>query len=360
MIKKIKTERLIWLDIMITLLALELMSYFYYGLRAIALGAVCIAVSLITEIICLRLMNRPFTADDLLCTSDALIIALMMPAVMDYRIAAIACVFAVTAAKNVFGGRKNMIFSPAAAAYVFVLTSWGKKLLLYPQPHVKIGVFDDPDGLVSSASYTYNTTGKMDYTDFELLMGNFSGPAGAVSILLLLVASTMLILRRDISAGAFIGTISGTAFLVCLMPVSSGGSVIYTFASNMVIFVAVYIISDRRIAPKREYYAFFYGLLIAVCSYIVTLTTGMENAIVIISVLFTPVALGLKNLEKRIDLAYEEPVRKLTEIKDNDTLSESDSIHSGILEAVKSDMTSADNIADEKIFAEETEDEDHD
>lgn len=309
MLKKARKERLIWIDITITLLALELMAYFYYGIRSLALGGVCVVVSLLTEMISLRLMHKSFTADDLMCTSDALIISLMMPAVMDYKIAAIACVFAVTAAKNIFGGRKNMIFSPAAAAYVFMLASWGKKLLLYPEPHVRTGLFDTPERLVSSASYVYNTTGKMDYTDFEILLGNFSGAAGSASILLLIVAAVILIFRRDISIGAFIGTIFGTGFLAYIMPVSASltaaDSVKYSLVTNMVLFAAIYIISDKRIAPKREYYAFFYGLFIAFFSYIVLLTTAKENVIIIISVLFTPVALGFKNLEKRIELAYE-------------------------------------------------------
>lgn len=306
MTRTARKERFIWIDIMITLVALELMSCFYYGMRSAVLAGICIIVSLVTEMICLRLMNRRFTADDLMCTSDALIIALMMPATMDYKIAGIACVFAVVAAKNVFGGRKNNIFSPAAAAYIFVLTSWEKMLLFYPEPHAKTGIFDEPEGLVNSVSYVYNTTGKMNHTDFELLMGNFSGPSGSVSILMLLVAAVMLILRRDISAGAFIGTITGTAFLSYIVPVSPTSKIGYAFVTNMVLFAAVYIISDRRIAPKRQYYAFFYGLFIAVFSYVIIITTGKENAIVIVSVLFTPVALGIKNLEKKIDLIRSE------------------------------------------------------
>ena len=75
----------------------------------------------------------------------------------------------------------------------------------------------------------------------------------------------------------------------------------YTLVTNMVLFAATYIISDRRIAPKREYYAFFYGFFIAAFSYIVTITTAKENTIVLVSLLFTPVALGFKNLEKHIE-----------------------------------------------------------
>lgn len=288
---------------MMTLLALLVMEYFYYGVRALFLCGVCTAVSFAVEIVSVRLMKKKFTADDLTCISDAIIITLMLPAVMDYKIAGIACVFAVAAAKNIFGGRKNMIFSPAAASYVFLLTSWKNNVVMYTQPSVHTGIFDKADNLVSSASHIFNTSGRMDYTDFEILMGNVPGPTGTVSILLLAVAAVVLLLRRDISAGAFIGTFTGTALLALIVPMCSTPweSLKYTMSSNMVLFAAIYIISDRRTAPEKDYYAFFYGFFLAVFSYILVLTTAKENAIVIVSVIFTPVALGFRNLEKRID-----------------------------------------------------------
>ncbi|MCM1133299.1 MAG: RnfABCDGE type electron transport complex subunit D [Ruminococcus flavefaciens] len=311
--KKVKSERFIWLDVMLTLITLEIMQFFYYGIRSVALVGVCIGVSLVAEIVSVRLMKRHFTADDLTCISDALIISLMMPAVMNFRIAGIACVFAVVVAKNVFGGRKNMIFSPPAVAYVFMLTSWRGQLLMYTEPHVHTGVFEKAGNLVSSASHTFNISGKMNFTDFEILMGNATG---SLSILLLAVSAVILLLRRDISAGAFIGTISGTVLLACLVPMCSDvyDSVKYTLSTNMVLFSAIYIISDKRTAPKRNYYAFFYGFFIAVLSYILVLTTTKENMIVIVSLLFTPVALGFRNLEKHIDSLRTEEKKEETAV----------------------------------------------
>ncbi len=308
MLKKARKERLIWLDIMMTLLALALMSYFYYGIRSVALCGTCVAVSLAAEVVSLRLMGRKFKADDLTCTSDALILALMLPTCMDYSIAVIASLFSVIVAKNVFGGRKNMIFSPAAAAYVFILTSWGSKLLMYPEPHTKLGAFEKPETLVHSASYSFNISGKLDFTDFEVLLGNFSGPAGAVSILLLVISAIILIFRDDISAGAFLGSMIGTGLFAFIVPVghSREDSLSYSLVTNMVLFASIYIIADRRIAPKREYFAIFYGLFVSIFAYTLVLTTAKENAIVIVSVLFTPVTLGFKNLEKKIALAEEE------------------------------------------------------
>lgn len=303
MLKKPKKERLVWLDIMITLITLEIMAYFYYGARTVVMSGICLAVSLAAELVSLRLMKRKFTADDLSCTSDALIISLMMPAVIDYKIPAIACVFAVIAAKNVFGGRVNMIFSPAAVAYLFILTSWKKDLLSYPEPHTITGIFEEADGLVNSASYVFNRSGSVTATDFELLLGNISGPIGTGSILLLALSAVILMLRKDISAGAFIGTIFGTGLIAYICPVTASGltSVKYALVTNMVLFAAIYIISDVRIAPKRNYYAFFYGFFVAVFAYIIVLTSGKENVIVIMTVLFTPIALAFKNLEKKIE-----------------------------------------------------------
>jgi Na+-translocating ferredoxin:NAD+ oxidoreductase RnfD subunit len=228
----------------------------------------------------------------------------MLPAVFDMKIAALACVFMVVVAKNIFGGRLNMVFSPAAAAYVFLYTSWKNQLLMFTEPHVHTGVFDKAGNLVSSASHNFNISGKMSASDFEILLGNVSGPAGAVSILLLAVAAVVLLFRRSVSGGAFIGSISASVLMSLIVPASAtrAASVKYTLVTNMVLFASVYIIADRRIAPKRGYYAFFYGFFVAAFSYILVITTAKENAIVLVSLLFTPVALGFKNLEKHIEL----------------------------------------------------------
>ena len=317
MLNKAKQERLIWLDIIITLITSQIMAYFYYGLRSAVVAGTAIVTAAAAELVCLRLMEKKFTADDLTCTSDAMILALMLPAVIDYKILTIACVFAIVVAKNIFGGRKNMIFSPAAAGYVFMLTSWKSQVLQFTEPHVHTGVFEKATNLVSSASHTFNISGKLDYSNFELLMGNFTGPAGSAYVLLLGVSALILLFRRDISAGAFIGSIGGTVLMSVLSPTADTlrTSVKYALITNMVLYASVYIVADKRIAPRKDYYAFFYGLFIAIVSYIVVLTMAKENAIIIVSLLFTPVALAFKNLEKRIEkIDKEQNGEELTQV----------------------------------------------
>jgi Na+-translocating ferredoxin:NAD+ oxidoreductase RnfD subunit len=135
---------------------------------------------------------------------------------------------------------------------------------------------------------------------------------------MLLIAAVILLFRRDISAGAFMGTMIGYAVMSAISPCAEtfAASLKLSVCTNMVLFSAIYIISDRRIAPQKNYYAVFYGFFIAVVAYVITVTSAKENAIVIVSVLFTPVALGLKNLEKKIELAKQDDMKSAKAVKE--------------------------------------------
>ena len=156
-------------------------------------------------------------------------------------------------------------------------------------------------------SHDFNMEGRTDIDDFDLMLGNFSGASGTVVILLLIVSAIVLIVRRDISGGAFLGTVIGTVAMAFIIPATDDiiESAKYSLCMNMTLFSAIYIISDKRTAPERNFYAFFYGFFIAVISYILIVTTAKENAIIIVSVLAAPAALGIRNLEDKIRLANE-------------------------------------------------------
>ena len=303
MLSKVKQERFVFMDIFIALIALEIMSYFYYGFRAVMIAGLCVTASFGCEYFSTILMGKKFTADNLSCVNDGLIIALMMPSTVDWKIPFFAGIFASVAGKNIFGGRRNMIFSPAAVGYLFAFTSWKNEILKYPSPFAKTDIFESSQKLVDSASHTFNTTGKLSVTDYDILMGNFVGPMGAVSILLLAISLVFLLLRRDLSAGSVIGFLCGTAIMGLILPVGDNTieSLKLLLATNMTLFSAVFIISDKRTAPQKIHFGFFYGMFIALTSYVLLLITGIENLSVIIAVLFTPVALALRQLETKID-----------------------------------------------------------
>ncbi|MDD7185411.1 MAG: RnfABCDGE type electron transport complex subunit D [Oscillospiraceae bacterium] len=298
-----KKRTLSWIDIILTLASLEVMSYFYYGVRTLIMAGLCMAVSFVCDWIAVWFMKKKYVPDDLMSLADGLAIALMMPASVDFRIPMISCAFAVLVGKNLFGGRKNIIFSPCAVGYLFALTSWGNKILMYPSPDKKLEINAENAVLSHSLSYYFNSAGNISISDFDLLIGNFRGAMGTVSILLLVISAFVLVFRKAVSAGAFTGVIAGIAFMAFIVPVSESRSesLKYIMATNMFLFSSVYIVSDKRVAPLNNYYAFFYGLFTAVTAYIIILTTAKENMIPAVSVIMTPVALLFKSIQLKAD-----------------------------------------------------------
>ena len=107
---KLKKERHIWLDKMLTLSTLAVMSFFYYGSHFLVMAILCVLTAFAAELVSVRMMHEKPDPDDLSSTADGLLIALMMPASMNYIIVFLAALFGIVIAKNVFGGRRNMIF----------------------------------------------------------------------------------------------------------------------------------------------------------------------------------------------------------------------------------------------------------
>ena len=91
-----------FMDIFIALIALEIMSYFYYGFRAVMIAGLCVTASFGCEYFSTILMGKKFTADNLSCVNDGLIIALMKQPTVDWKIPFFAGIFASVAGKNIF------------------------------------------------------------------------------------------------------------------------------------------------------------------------------------------------------------------------------------------------------------------
>lgn len=298
-----KKRTLSWVDIIITLASLEVMAYFYYGVRTLIMAGLCMSVSFVCDWVAVWFMKKKYVPDDLMSLADGLAISLMMPASIDFRIPMISCAFAVLVGKNLFGGRKNIIFSPCAVGYLFALTSWGNKILMYPSPESRLQINAENAVLSHSLSYYFNNAGNISISDFDLLIGNFRGAMGTVSILLLIISAVVLVFRKAISAGAFTGIISGIIFMSCIVPLSESRfeTLKYIISTNMLLFASIYIVSDKRVAPLNNYYAFFYGLFTAFTAYIIILTTAKENMLPAVSVIMTPVALIIKSIQLKAD-----------------------------------------------------------
>lgn len=299
----VKSEKTVCLDLMMTLIAAAFMAYSYYGIRIVIICIICMASCFITDAVCIHLRGKKLAAEDICSPVTGMIIALMMPASVPYDILIITCIAAIIIGKQAFGGRKNLIFSPAATGFVFAALSWKSIILMYPKPYAQLTLDSEVSNtLFSSLSSVINSTSAVNVSDTDLMLGIFTGPIGATNLIVLIVCALVLIFRKSIAGMTTIGMLITVILCASVFrgDLSVKESVLYALIGNMTVFTAIYIISDIRIAPKSAPAQFTYGIINGAAAYFLLSYIHLENAAVYAAVILSPLAMAMDEYSLKI------------------------------------------------------------
>jgi len=127
--------RKIMLDVLIALVPASVAGVVFFGWRAAALMAVCVAVAVGTEYACRKLMRRDNTIGDLSAAVTGLLLALNLPPSLPFWQAALGSIFAIAIAKQIFGGIGYNPFNPALIARAFLLISFTGAMTTWSVSH---------------------------------------------------------------------------------------------------------------------------------------------------------------------------------------------------------------------------------
>lgn len=214
----------IMLDIIIALLPATIAGTIIFGLRSLAVVAICVITAVLSEyIFCVCIKDDP-TISDLSAVVTGLLLALNLPANIPLWQAAIGSIFAIIIVKCFFGGMGCNLVNPAIAARVFMLIAFGS---------MATAAFP-----VDSVATATPLAGEMPSL-WTLFIGNHGGAIGETSALALLIGGIYLMVRRVITwhiPAAFIGTVflftlvtNGFDFNVALSAILAGGLFIGAF-----------------------------------------------------------------------------------------------------------------------------------
>ncbi len=286
--KDVRTEDFQGMLMIAAVLAVfAMMSVYYYGMRALAVTAVCVLTSWALDVLCLIIRGKSLHIHDISPIMTGLMIAVMLPATVPYTVAAAACAFAVCIAKHPFGGHKYEIVSSAAAGYIFAELSFPQAVLLYPKPFAELplsNIVNIP--LYSSFSKSAMVATSTNYSDFELLIGNFTGPMGCTFTVLTAVCAAVLISRKSISAAVIIGEL---CTVILWSGLTGGADEIKTvLAGGMLVFTAAFISADYRFAPKNTAARIFFGVLTGIMIIAVSEISALENPAVYACIIMAP------------------------------------------------------------------------
>jgi len=284
------TTSTIMRDVLIALAPSLVAAMFYFGMRALALAAVCVAASVIFEYLYRRLMKLPGSVGDLSAAVTGLLLALNLPADMPFFKAIVGCFVAIVVVKQLFGGIGKNFANPAIVARIVLLVSFAGNMTTWPAPG---GMFRGvPDMVVGATPLAAGTTTPY----MNLFLGSIGGSMGEVCKLALLLGFVYLLARRVITATIPL-TYMCTVFALSLV---LGGDPVLHLLSGGLMIGAIFMATDYSTSPTTERGKFIFalgcGVLTVIFRFYSNYPEGVSFAILIMNIV-TPHIDGLTKIK---------------------------------------------------------------
>lgn len=183
-----RTTQKIMLDVIISLLPATIAGILLFGLRALAVVAVCIAVAVLCEALFNLIIKKEQTVGDLSAVVTGLLLALNLPSNIPIWQAVIGSVFAIVIVKCCFGGLGCNVVNPAITGRVFMLVAFGS---------MSKAAF--PIDTASSATPLAELGSGTSVDLLDLFLGRVGGSIGETCTLALLIGFVYLLIRKVIT-----------------------------------------------------------------------------------------------------------------------------------------------------------------
>lgn len=254
-------------DAVITLLAVYVIAWFYYGMRAVALGGLSVAVCWGADSLCTLWRGRPVNCFDFSPVVTGLIIPLMLPASVEYKVVVTAGLFAICVVKQAFGGLGSNVFNPAAGGLCFAIVCWSGKLFAYPSPFAPLAMTGQAaERLLSGPAATLSMGGVPPYDVTSMVLGLVPGPMGTTNILVVAACLLYLCFRGTVRFQQpliFLGTAAVWAALFPRVAAEPLYSVFYELVGTPLLFAAAFLFTDPVTTPRRGGAKALYALISA-------------------------------------------------------------------------------------------------
>lgn len=181
--------------VFLALMPAALFGIYNFGLNALLLILISIAVCMATEAGYEKIVHKKLTIQDGSAAVTGLLLALNLPPNAPWWIAVIGGVFAILVVKQLFGGLGQNIMNPALAARCFLLISFTGRMTDFTVPSGGWGNIADT---VSGATPLAALKAGESVNWVDLFFGNVQGTIGETSALAILIGAAILLINRII------------------------------------------------------------------------------------------------------------------------------------------------------------------
>ena len=249
------TTQTIMRDVLIALFPAVIASIVFFGIQALLVEVVCVAVAVLCEWAFEKITNRPVTILDCSAAVTGLILALNLPVSIPLWQAVFGSFVAIVVVKQLFGGIGQNFANPAITARVIMLvafsgamTTWAPAA--FSNAPVDAATAATPLAIIASGEGELPTLAQM-------FLGARGGSMGETSCLALLIGFAYLLCRKVISwhtPVAFIGTV---LVFTALLP---GQQPLYQVMAGGLFIGAIFMATDYTTSPPTPAGKLIFGL----------------------------------------------------------------------------------------------------
>ena len=178
--------------VVIALLPAAGFGIYNFGPRALAVMAVTIASTVLTELLFGWLWKKKITITDMSAVVTGLLLALNLPVSIPLWMAALGGVFAILVVKMLFGGLGQNFMNPALGARCFLLIAFAADM-------TKFGITKNGIEVYSSVTPLAAMRNGEAVNTMDMLIGRTAGTIGETSAIAILIGAIFLILMGVIN-----------------------------------------------------------------------------------------------------------------------------------------------------------------
>lgn len=250
------TTQTIMRDVLIALFPAVIASIVFFGVQALLVEAVCVAVAVLCEWAFEKICKKPITVTDLSAAVTGLLLGLNLPVSIPLWQAAFGSFVAIIVVKQFFGGIGQNFANPAITARVIMLVAFSGAMTNW----VPAAFSNAPADAVTAATPlallgAEGVAGELP-TYLQMFLGARGGSMGETSCLALLIGFIYLLYRRVISwhtPVAFIGTV-----LVCTALL--GQQPLYQVMAGGLFIGAIFMATDYTTSPPTPAGKLIFGV----------------------------------------------------------------------------------------------------
>ncbi len=176
------TSSRIMLYVLIALMPASIFGVINFGIRALLLILVCVAVCVASEWIYEKLIHKKSTINDFSAAVTGLLLALNLPHTLPIWQAVLGSVFAIIIVKMLFGGLGQNFMNPALGARCFLLVSFAGTMTSFTY-----------DGVTGATPLALMRNGEAVDT-MKMFLGTTAGTIGETSVVAILIGAIILIM----------------------------------------------------------------------------------------------------------------------------------------------------------------------